>query len=134
MPTWFSYTITLLSVMLMIENCNALKQKGTQALSIREIGDIVKWMAKPESKPWKVSERDFQWYRKEGFKTTYMNDIDLKNMNCFAINFGWSVQIDIPQITWKSAMSKSISIPLKSSAPSLCTIVLIGKRNREAFL
>ena len=132
LPTSYlsSIIIIFLYVMHVVKNLNEpQRRRASQVLAIHPIADIADWMAKSKSEPWKVTEQDFQWYRVEGFKTTYMNNVDLQNLNCFAINFGWSVQIDIPQVSLKSAMSKSISIPLKGSAPSLCTIVLIGKRN-----
>ena len=111
MSSYLLSIMTFLYVMHVVKNLNEpQRRRASQVLSIHQIADIANWMEKSKSEPWKVTEQDQQ-----GFKTTYMNNVDLKNLNCFAINFGWSVQIDIPQVSLKRAMSKSISIPLKGS-------------------
>ena len=96
------------------------QRKDSQVLSIKQISSIAKWMAQPD--PHHI------WiYDLFAFESTYINDVPLDN--CFAFNFGSSIRLDIPQINMRPyAMSKPISLPLKTSIPNHCFIVLIGQR------
>ena len=113
---------------------------------VEQFGAITKWMSDPLPKAsMKPTLQDrFHWacsyspnycshlesQRLEDRVNTlaYQPNIDfLRSQNCFALNYQWPSQINLPSMTMSLSAKNDIDIQkIRKSAPSGCFVVLVG--------